>query len=97
MLAVHIGMDIFLRHVEMLGKTIPQSGCIQHSTGTDDLILRQSGDPGKYIGQNVHRVADDDVDGVRRRLHDLGRDLLDDVHVGLGQFNSGLSGLAGDP
>ena len=48
----------------------------------------------EHVGEDVHRVGNDDIGGVRAVLGDLRGDVLDDVDVGLGKVHAGLAGLA---
>ena len=71
MLTEYIGVNIFLSHLEMLGKTETKSCRIKQRTGTNDLILRKTRNLCEYIGHDIHRIADNDVEGIRSLLHDL--------------------------
>ena len=71
MLTEYIGMDIFLSHFKMLGKAETKSCRIKQRTGANDLILRKTRNLCEYISHDIHRVADNDVEGIRSLLHDL--------------------------
>ncbi len=96
MLAKHIGVYVLLVDVVVFAESGPESGGVQDRTGADDLLLRQTGPLAEGIGQDVYRVGNDDVGGVRGIPGDLRNDGLGDVHVGLCQIQSRLTGFACD-
>ena len=53
------------------GQTETKSCRIKQRTGTNDLILRKTRNLCEYIGHDIHRIADNDVEGIRSLLHDL--------------------------
>ena len=95
MLAKYVGMDVLLGDVVVFGQARAQAGGVQDGARADDLLLGQAGDLGKYVGEDVHGVGHDDVDGVGGVFYDLGGDGLGDVDVGLRQVKTGLAGLSG--
>ena len=95
-LAKHISVDISLGYFEVLGKSIAKSCCIKNSSGSHNLILRKTGNLGKYIGHNVYRVAYNNILCVRSFFYDLRSDALQNIYVCLSKLNSGLSRFAGD-
>ena len=91
MLTENISMNIFLCHLEVFGNTTFQSCGIQNRTGTDNLILRQTGNFSKYISHDIYRIAYDYVKSIRSCFYDLRRDTFQDIDICLGQLNSGLT------
>ena len=71
-----------------------QTAGIQNGTGADDLILGQSGDLVKHIGQHIHRIGNDHIDRFGRIGKNIFRHILQDVHIGLGKIQSGHTGLS---
>ena len=94
-LAVNVGMDVLGADVELPGQLRLQPGRIQHRAGADDPLRGNAGDLVEHIGHHVHRVGDHDVNGLRGVFYNVGGDLLEDVHIGLGQLQPGLPGLPG--
>ena len=94
MLAIDIGMDVLLGHLEVLRKIATQTGGVQNGAGADDLVLRNAGELTESIGHHVHRIADDDIQGIRSHGGNLGSDLLENIYIGLSQIQTGLAGLA---
>ena len=96
MLAENIGVHIGLVNIEIFGKSGSQPCGVQNRTRTDDVVVGKTGHLVECVGQNVHRVADDDINGIGRIFGDFGDDGLCDVHIGLSQLQSGLTGLPGN-
>ena len=96
MLAQHEGMNVLLVHVQLLSQRGAQAGGIQLRARADNAALRDAGNLGEHIGQNVDGVADDDIDRIGSVLGDLLRDALQNVDVGLRQLKPGLAGAAGN-
>ena len=96
MLAVYVCMDVLLCNVEMSGQAVTKTCSIQKCTGSDDLVLRKSGNLCKYISQYVNRVAYDNVLRIRRRFHDLRCDRLDNVDICLRKLDPCLARLTCD-
>ena len=76
MLTEYIGVNIFLSHLEMLGEAETKSCCVQKSSGTDDLVFRKSRDLGEYISHDIHRIAYNNIKGIRRFFYNLGGNAL---------------------
>ena len=95
-LTQHEGVHVLVADGEALGDAGAQARAVQQRAGADDAVLRDAGDAVEGVGQHVHRIADEHVQRVRRVLHDLGRDGLEDVDVDLAQLQAGLTGLAGN-
>ena len=96
MLAQNVSVDVLLADGEVLGQAGAEPGGVQNGAGADDPVGGQAGDLAEHVGQDVHRVADQDVDGVGSMADDVGGDALEDVDVGLGQIDAALAGLPGD-
>ena len=58
-------------------------------------MFGNTGDLGKGIGENIHRICHQNIDGIRCVLYDLGGDALENVYIGLSQLQTGLAGLTG--
>ena len=50
----------------------------------------------EYVGQNVNRVTDDHILGIRCIRHDALSYILDDLYIGLCQIQAGHAGFSGD-
>ena len=59
------------------------------------MAFGNAGDFVEHIRQHIDRVGDDDIDCIWRGGGDLRGNVLDDVDIGLRQFQTALSGLAG--
>ena len=94
MLTHDVGMHVLLIDLIILGQSCAQTGGIQNGTGTDDLLLGQTGALAEGVRQNINRVADNHVLGIGSVAGDLRDDALGDIHVDLGQIQTGLAGLA---
>ena len=95
MLAVNVGMDVLGTDVEALCQLRLQTAGVQNGAGADDLMLRQTGNLGKYIGENIHGVGYDDINCGGGVLDGVLSHILDDVDVGLRQIQTGHAGLSG--
>ena len=94
MLAVYMSVDIARTDAKALCKLRLQAARVKNGAGADDLMLGKSGGLGKHVGQNVYGVGNNDVNGVRRGLNDLRRDVPKDLNVCLCQLQPRLAGLA---
>ena len=88
-----VGVHVLLVDLVVFGQSCTQTGGVQNGTGTDDLLLRQTGALAEGIGKNVNRVADDYVLRVGGIAGDLRDNALGDVYVDLGQIQTGLTGF----
>jgi len=95
MFTKHSAVDILHTDREILGQTGTKTRRIEKTTGTDNLICRKARTFAKNIGQNVNRIADHDIDGIGSHAGNLGNDALGNVHVDLGQIQTGLAGASG--
>ena len=96
MLAEHIGVHVELVDRVVLREARTQTRGVEDRTGADDAGFRQAGALAEGVGQNIDRVADDQVDGVGRVARDLRDDALDDVDVRLRKVESRLARLSRD-
>ena len=94
-LAVDMGVDVFGTDSEILGQLGLKTHRIQHRAGTDDVFRGDAGELVECVGHDIHRIGDDDIDGIGGVFHNVGGDLPEDIHVGLGKLQPGLAGLAG--
>ena len=94
MLSKYIRMDIALADIITFGQPRTQPCRIQNRTGTEDMVLRQSGNLMKCIRQNVHRIADNNICSVRSVLGNLRNNALGDINIGLRQLQTGLTRLS---
>ena len=60
------------------------------------MILRDAGYTAEEISQDIHRVADNDINRIRRNFHNFGNDLLCNIDVRLRKIQSGLSFFSGN-
>lgn len=97
MFTENIGMNILLRNVKVAGKSETQPRGIQRGTGADDLVFRDAGDFHEHVGDDVHRIADDDVQRVRCGLCDVRCNAFDDIDIRLRQFKARLTGFSATP
>lgn len=95
MFTENIGMNVLLRNVKVAGKSETQTRGIQRGAGADDLVFRDAGDFHEHVGDDVHRIADDDVQRVRCGLCDVRCNAFDDVDIRLRQFKARLTGFSG--
>ena len=94
MLTEHVCVHLLLVDVIDLRESGAQTDGIQAGTRTEDLMLRQTRVFEECVGQDVYGVGNHDIGCVGSVFHDLIRDALDDLDVGLRQLESRLSGLS---
>ena len=95
-LTVNMGVDIFGADMETSCQFRLQAAGIQNSSGAKNTVFRNAGNFGEHIGQNIHRIRHDDVDGIRCVFYDFRGNIFQDVYICLGKFQSGLTGLSGN-
>lgn len=95
-LTQNVSVYVLLVDLVVLGETCTQTGGIEDGTGTEDAGLRNAGALAERIGEDINRVADEQIDCIRCILRDVRRDALDDVDVRLCKVQSGLAGLTGN-
>ena len=95
-LAIHVRMDILGADAEAFGQFRLEAGRVQRRAGADDPAFRNPGNLVEHVGQHIHRVGDDQIYRVGGVRHNLRRDILQDVHIGLRQLQPRLAGLSGD-
>lgn len=94
MLAEHIRVDVLLIDRIVLRQSGPQPYRIQNRSGADNLIFRKSGNLVKYICENIHRIAYDNISGIRRIFGNLRNDAFGNIDICLRQVQSRLTRLA---
>ena len=57
-------MDVLLADRKVFGQTRTQPGGIQDGAGTHDVVGGQARYLSKDIGEDIHRVADQNVNGI---------------------------------
>ena len=92
----YICMYIGLIDIIILRQPCTQARCVQNGARTNDMVCRKSGLLEKHICQDVNRIADDDINRIRRIFCYLRQNGFCDVDVGLRKLKTGLSGLAGN-
>ena len=96
MLTKYISMDISLCNFKVLGKSIAKSGCVKDGSGSHDLILRKTGNLGKYISHNIYRITYDDILCIWSFFYNLRSNALQNINICLSKFNSGLPRFTGN-
>ncbi len=87
-------MDVFRVHAEVLPDDLAQTGGVKQGAGSQHMALRQARGFQDRVGDDVDRIADDDVNRVRRVFYGLRHDALNDVDVSLGKIDPRLAGFA---
>ena len=96
MLTEYVSVNISLCYLEVLGESVAKSCCVKDGSGSHNLILRKTGNLGKYVGHDVYRIAYDDVLGIWSFFYNLRSDALQDVDICLSKLNSCLSRFTGN-
>ncbi len=94
MLAENIGMDIFGVYAQMRAEDLVQACRIKQRAGAKHTVFRQACHFVNRIGNDIDRVADNNINCIRSIFDCLRHYALDDVHIALGKVNTGLAGLA---
>src|SRR5690606_28444316 len=89
------GRDVLHRDAQLHGEEGAEASGVQHAGHAHDPVGGQPADLPGRVGHHVHRVGDDDVEGVGGVLDALLHDAPDDIEVGLEQVVAGHAGLAG--
>ena len=97
MLAEDIGVHLLLVDGIQLGKAGAEPDGVENGSRAEHLPLGKPRHFGEYIRENIHRIGNNHIDGVGSMLHDFRRNALDDVHIGLRQIDTGLTGFSADP
>ena len=93
MLAIDMGVNILRADLEFLCQLGLQTNGIQYGTGTNDVLSRDAGNFVEHISHHIHRIGHDDINGIGGILHNVGRNLLQNIDVGLRQLQTRLAGL----
>ena len=86
MLADDIGMHASAVHIQMLPKLIPESSGIQNGSGADDAVRGIARFLQRNIGQDVHRVGNDQQNAFKIPLFDLTDNRSHDLCIFLDQI-----------
>ena len=70
-----------------------QTSRIQHRTGTENAVVRQTGELLRGVGQDIDRVRYDQQDAFEIALGDLGDDRLEYAYVLFNEVEASLAGL----
>ena len=90
-LADDVGVDVAGIDGELPAQQVAEAGGIQHRARTDHPGLGDAHALVGHLGEDVHRVADHDQDGVPVMGTQAVQDGLEDPHVGPGQVQPGLT------
>ena len=90
------GVDIASVDAELTAQQVFQTGGVQHRARADDAGGRESGQPARDGGQQIHRIGDHEQDGLGTDADDLRDDRAQDSRVALEQLDAGLSRLLVD-
>ena len=93
MFAGDVCVDVLDVDAGLLGDQETQTCGIEVGAGTEDLVLRQTGNLLGDMGGDVDRVGDEHEDGVRGDLHETRNDGLEDVDGGTDELETGLARL----
>lgn len=66
-----VGVDGFRMKVEKRGDFGAEASGVENGTGADNAILGEAGVFPDEIGEDVHRVGNDEKNAVKTRLHDF--------------------------
>ena len=81
MLADDVAVHAARIDAEPLADQGAQPGRVEHRARPDHAAGREAGELQRGVGQDVHRVRDDQQDGVRRGRGDLGDHAAEDLGV----------------
>ena len=93
-LAIDVRVHILRTDEKALGKRGLEAAGVKNRAGADDLVLGKPGNFVEHVGQHVHGIRNEDIDGLRRDTHNLRGDVLEDVDVHLRKLQPGLAGLS---
>ncbi len=65
-----------------------QTGGIEAGTGSDNPGIRQAGELLYPIGNDIHRICNDDKDAIKARLHDFRNHFLHNFHSASGHVHA---------
>ena len=94
MLTVDVRVHILRTDEKALGKRGLEAAGVKNRARADDLVLGKPGNFVEHVGQHVHGIRNEDIDGLRRDAHNLRGDVLEDVDVHLRKLQPGLAGLS---
>ena len=93
-LTEYISVNVLVADVESLCKTCTETDAVESCTRTDDVVSGKTGGLVELVGENIDRVAYDDIDSVGGILNYLGDNRLCDVNVCLSELETRLTGLS---
>lgn len=96
MLTEDTAVDVLHIYVEVLCKAGAKSCGVKNGSGTDYLLLGKSGMLAEGIGQDIDRIADDNINGIGSSRGNLRNDALCDVNIRLSKIKTGLTGTSCD-
>ena len=96
MLTEYISVNVLLGNIKMLCQSATKSCCIQDCTGTNDLILRQSGNLCEYISHDINRIAYDYIECIWCLFYNFRCNVLQNIYICLCKLNSCLSRFTGN-
>ena len=96
-LADDVGVDVARVDRELLPEQVAEARGVERGAGADDPSRRRREPLHGHVGQDVHRVRDDDHDGAVVVRRDAGEDLLQDRGVAARQVEARLPRLASAP
>ena len=76
-----VGVDGLRIDIEVAGDAGAEAGGIKNGTGADNLFGGEAGEFVSIIGQDIHRIGDDEENTIKARSHDLFNHALEDVDV----------------
>ena len=93
MLAGHVGVDVLGGHTGLTRDQVAQAGRVEHRTGSEDLVARQTRELQCHVGDDVNGVRNEHEAGIRSHVLQVRHDLLHEVDGRAGQLQAGLPGL----
>ena len=91
MLTEYISVNVLLGNIKMLCQSAAKSCCIQDCTGTNNLILRQSGNLCEYISHDINRIAYDYIECIWCLFYNFRCNVLQNIYICLCQFDTCLT------
>ena len=91
MLTKYISVDVLLCNIKMLCQSTAKSCCIQDRTGTNNLILRQSGNFCEYISHDINRIAYDYIESIWCLFNNFRCNIFENIYICLCQLNTCLT------
>ena len=86
-------LNVGQRTSQSLTQIVFEAGAVQRATHADYAVFRQTSSFQGQISHGVHRIADDNQDGIRRMLENVFSNRFNDTGVGADQFFTGHAGF----